>query len=39
LRTPGLLSAEQALELDDAQIEFTCHAMHCFMQAYLENLQ
>ncbi|MBI1304359.1 MAG: hypothetical protein GC172_11330 [Phycisphaera sp.] len=28
-----------ALELDDAQLEFTCHAMHCFMQAYLENLQ
>jgi len=28
-----------ALELDEAQVEFTCHLMHCFMQAYSENLQ
>lgn len=28
-----------AIELDEAQLDFTCHAMHCFMQAYSENLQ
>jgi hypothetical protein len=28
-----------AIELDQAQLDFICHAMRCFMQAYSENLQ
>jgi hypothetical protein len=26
-----------APQLDEAQLEFTCHLMHCFMQAYSES--
>ena len=28
-----------AVNLDEAQLEFTCHAMHCFMQSHSGNPQ